>query len=99
MRAPGRYRGSRTRKDVVMATVKFFTILRKATGEQSYESSAPTVAAVLKEVDRRYGDSVSRYMKNCIVLVNGQNISYLKGKRTKLAPGDEVSLFPPVAGG
>lgn len=82
-----------------MVTVKFFTMLRKATGEASYESSAPTVAAVLKEVDKKYGDSVSRYLKNCIVLVNGQNISYLKGKRTKLNAGDEVSLFPPVAGG
>ena len=82
-----------------MASVKFFTMLRKATGEAGYESSAPSVAAVLKEVEKRYGDNVSRYLKNCIVLVNGQNISYLKGKRTKLGPGDEVSLFPPVAGG
>jgi len=82
-----------------VVTVKFFTMLRKAAGEASYESSAPTVAAVLKEVEKKYGDSVSRYLKNCIVLVNGQNISYLKGKRTKLNAGDEVSLFPPVAGG
>ena len=82
-----------------MATVKFFTMLRKATGEQLYESSERTVGAVLKEVEKRYGNGVSRYLKNCIVLVNGQNISYLKGKRTKLGPGDEVSLFPPAAGG
>jgi len=82
-----------------MATVKFFTILRKATGEQGYETSERTVGAVLKEVERRYGDNVSRYLKNCIVLVNGQNVSYLKGKRTKLSSGDEVSLYPPVAGG
>jgi molybdopterin converting factor small subunit len=74
-------------------------MLRKATGEPGYESSASSVAAVLKEVEKRYGDNVSRYLKNCIVLVNGQNICYLKGKRTKLGPGDEVSLFPPVAGG
>ena len=82
-----------------MATVKFFTMLRKAAGEQGYESSAPTVSALLKEVEKKYGRDVSRYVKNCIVLVNGQNVSYLKGKRTKLAPGDEVSLFPPAAGG
>ncbi len=82
-----------------MARVKFFTILRKAAGEQGYESSAPDVAAVLKEVRKRYGDDVGRYLKNCIVLVNGQNISHLKGKRTRLGPDDEVSLFPPVAGG
>jgi sulfur-carrier protein len=82
-----------------MATVKFFTMLRKAAGEQGYESSQRTVGAVLKEVEERYGDNVSRYLKNCIVLVNGQNISYLKGRKTKLEARDEISLFPPVAGG
>lgn len=82
-----------------MATVKFFTMLRKAAGEQGYETSERTVGAVLKEVERKYGNNVSRYTRNCIVLVNGQNISYLKGKRTKLATGDEVSLYPPAAGG
>ncbi len=82
-----------------MPTIKFFTMLRKATGEPGYESCERTVGAVLKEVEKRYGDGASRYLKKCIVLVNGQNISYLKGKRTKLAPGDEVSLFPPAAGG
>ncbi len=82
-----------------MASVKFFTMLRKAAGESGYESSAPNVAAMLKEVEKKYGGDMPRYLKNCIVLVNGQNISYLKGKKTKLGSGDEVSLFPPVAGG
>lgn len=82
-----------------MPTVKFFATLRKATGEKDYRSSARTVAEVLKEVEDRYGDKVTRYLRNCTVLVNGQNIGYLKGKRTKLKPEDEVSLFPPLAGG
>lgn len=82
-----------------MATVKFFTMLRKAAGEQGYETDQKTVGAVLKEVEKKYGGNVSRYMKNCIVLVNGQNITCLKGRRTRIEPGDEVSLFPPVAGG
>ena len=82
-----------------MVTVKFFATLRKATGEKSYQSAARNVGAVLKEVERAHGDKVSRYLKNCIVLVNGQNVGYLRGKRTKLHDGDEVSLFPPVAGG
>lgn len=80
-------------------TVKFFATLRKATGEKGYESSAESVAAVLKEVDSRYGDKVRRHLKNCTILVNGRNIGYLKGKRTRLNAGDEVSIFPPLAGG
>ena len=82
-----------------MATVKFFATLRKATGEKSYESSAKNVGGILKEVPRLYGNGVSRYLKNCTVLVNGRNIAYLRGKRTRLEPGDEVSIFPPLAGG
>lgn len=82
-----------------MAAVKFFATLRKATGEPGYESSAGNVGEILKEIEKRYGDGVTRYLKNCIVLVNGRNIGYLKGKRTKVGAGDEVSIFPPVAGG
>ncbi len=82
-----------------MATVRFFTMLRKAAGEQGYESSARTVAELLKEVESKYGEEVKRYLRNCIVLVNGRNIAQLRGKRTKLEKGDEVSLYPPVAGG
>ncbi len=82
-----------------MAKIKFFTLLRKATGEQAYESSARDVGTLLEEVRRRYGDEITRYLDSCVVLVNGQNVGHLSGKRTKLSPDDEVSLIPPVAGG
>ena len=82
-----------------MVQVKFFTLLFKATGEHGYESSAKDVESLLAEVRDRYGDGVDRYLESCIVLVNGKNIGYLSGKKTKLSEGDVVSLFPPVAGG
>lgn len=82
-----------------MPLVKLYATLRKAAGEKEYQSRATSVAGVLKELRERYGDGVDRYLRNCIVLVNGQNIGYLKGKRTKLRPEDEVSIFPPLAGG
>jgi molybdopterin synthase sulfur carrier subunit len=82
-----------------LVTVKFFATLHKATGEKSYQSSARNVAGVLKEVEKRYGNSTTRYLHNCTVLINGRNIGYLSGKRTKLKEGDDVSLFPPLAGG
>ncbi len=85
------------RKDV--PTVKLFATLRKAAGEKDFRSDARNVAEVLEEVEKRYGDKVSRYLRNCIILVNGQNAGYLKGKRTKLEEEDEVSIFPPLAGG
>lgn len=82
-----------------MATVKLYSTIRLAAGEKVLESEARTVGELLKELERRYGEKISRYTSRCIVLVNGKNISLLQGKRTKLGPNDQVSLFPPVAGG
>ncbi len=82
-----------------MVKVKFFTLLYKATGVEDAELSATDVQGLLDEIVTRYGEGVSRYLEGCIVLVNGTNIGYLSGKRTKLKDGDEVSLFPPVVGG
>lgn len=95
MKETGLGRGGR--RDV--PTVKLFATLRKVAGEKDFRSDARSVAEVLEEVQTRYGDKVSRYLRNCIVLVNGQNAGYLKGKRTKLQEEDEVSIFPPLAGG
>jgi MoaD family protein len=82
-----------------MVTVKFNSLLRKAAGVPEYESQAASVKEVLKEIRSRYGKSMDRYMSRCVITVNGRNINELKGNRTKLSDGDEVSLFPLVAGG
>ncbi|MFW6369352.1 MAG: MoaD/ThiS family protein [Myxococcota bacterium] len=82
-----------------MVQVRLFTLLSQATGLDSYESSAKDVEGLLSELLQRHGESVARYLEGCIVLVNGTNAGYLRGKKTKLKDGDEVSLFPPIAGG
>ena len=82
-----------------MVTVKFNSLIRKAAGVPEYESSAGSVKDLLKEVKGRYGPGVDRYLGTCVITVNGRNIHELKGSRTKLSHGDEVSLFPPIAGG
>lgn len=82
-----------------MVTVKFNSLLRKEAGVPEYQSSAGSVKDMLKEVKSKYGPGVNRYLGSCIITVNGRNVHELKGHRTRLSDGDEVSLFPPVAGG
>ncbi|MDY6966182.1 MAG: ubiquitin-like small modifier protein 1 [Halobacteriota archaeon] len=42
------------------------------------------------------GDNIREYVN---VLVNGRSINFLEGLKTELSDGDEVAIFPPVAGG
>jgi MoaD family protein len=82
-----------------MATVKLYATLRKAAGEREFESRGATVKAVLEESKQRFGPDFTRHLASCTVLVNGRNAALLKGKRTPVADGDVVAIFPPMAGG
>lgn len=82
-----------------MVRVRLYTLLSQAAGIDSYESTATNVGSLLAELQDRHGEPVARYLEGCIVLVNGTNAGYLRGKKTKLKDGDVVSLFPPIAGG
>ena len=48
--------------------------------------------------DRIFDESggIKKYVN---ILVNGRHIQSLSGLKTELAGGDEVAIFPPVAGG
>lgn len=80
-------------------TVKLGTMLRKVAGVREYESSARTVGGVMEELVDLYGAGVNRYLDGCIVTVNGKASDMLKGDKTKLKPGDVVSVIPRLAGG
>ncbi len=87
--------------------VKSFANFREIMGKRELEielKSNSSVGELLENLCRRYelrnqlfdGNAIKRYVK---VLVNGEDIVFLKGLETKLKNGDEVALFPPVAGG
>ncbi|MGD9032305.1 MAG: MoaD family protein [Desulfobacteraceae bacterium] len=92
--------------------VKAFLTLRKIMGDQAsldIEAGKLTVRDLLEELSIRFGEefrdiiletesqSGSRYIQ---ILVNGRHYRHLpNGLDTELKEGDEVSLFPPVAGG
>ncbi len=82
-----------------MVKVKFYSVLLVAAGQKEYLTEARTVAGLLSEVEKRFGDELAGHLKNCAVMVNGRNAESMKGARTKLRDGDEVSLLPRIAGG
>ena len=78
-----------------MITVKLFGLLRLDTGIRELQLEAATVKEVHRAILSRT-DAVSRKdLEGCIVLINGKP----GNKRTRLNPGDEVTLLSPVAGG
>lgn len=82
-----------------MPTVKFYATLRKVTGTREAEFQAGTVGDLLERLSGEYGEKIDRYLGVSTVLVNGTNVSKLKGEKTRLKAGDAVSIFPPLGGG
>jgi molybdopterin synthase sulfur carrier subunit len=88
--------------------VKFFATFRRLTGESScrIDSSPATAGELLRELSRRYGPTFEaavfddqRLSETVIILVNGRNLIHTGGLDTPVSAGDEVSVFPMVAGG
>jgi molybdopterin synthase sulfur carrier subunit len=88
-------------------TVKVFGGLRERSGQSilpvpftpgmtidgllaGFDSSRPDLASALR---RGLSDG---YLH---VLVNGRNVRFLEGQKTKLAPDDSVAFLPPIGGG
>ncbi len=82
-----------------MPVVKFYASLRQVTGVKEARFDGRTVKEVLDTVSAAYDGKLDRYLKISTVLVNGRNIAHLRGRRTRLEPDDEVSIFPPMGGG
>ncbi len=90
--------------------VKLFATLRLSLGISSMdiEVDGPrTVEEVLKICSERLGEEVSKkllgkpgeLLEGAMILVNGKNILHEENLKTKVSPGDVISLFPPLSGG
>lgn len=93
-----------------MGLIRLYATLRdRAGGERAVEvpwSPGDTVGAALRALIARKpgldgyildeGGQVQRFVN---VFVDGRDIRYLEGLDTRLAGDEELSVFPPVAGG
>jgi molybdopterin converting factor small subunit len=87
-------------------TVKIPTQLRAATGGKAeLEVEGSTVGEVLDAVFDAHGGLRDRITQNgdlrrfVNVYLGGEDIRFLDGLETKVAPGGELTILPAVAGG
>ena len=92
--------------------VKAFLTLRKVMGDQALleiEAGKLTIRDLLKELSNRFGEEFRDMISDpetqsgfgyIQILVNGRHYRHLPNSLdTELKEGDELSIFPPVAGG
>lgn len=89
--------------------VRFYATLRDIVGGRSVDVNlepGATVGELLARLFERFPDLEPRLLdeagelrRSVNVFVNGRGVPHLDGLNTKLQPQDEISIFPPVAGG
>lgn len=87
--------------------VRIPTVLRKHTGdEKKVFGAGASVRELFDDIDRRYPglrDAVigedGQLHRFINVYVNDEDVRFLGGVEAALAPGDQVSILPAVAGG
>jgi len=87
--------------------VEFFNTLREKVNGLKYVEmeNVNTLRDVLTKLDEMFpnlkeeiwdGENLN---EEYLIMINGRNIAFLGGVDAKLSDGDEVSMFPPAAGG
>jgi len=93
---------------VAKVNLNLLNIFQLKLKEKSVTYEGKTVGAVISQFINDYKDKLEdgmlsknrkRLHKQMLILVNGQNITYLKNYKTTLNDGDELYLSVPLAGG
>jgi sulfur-carrier protein len=92
--------------------VKGYLTFKLLLGEQKLffnDSQPPTLRDVLEELFKKHSPDLEKFLidpqsgelsRQASVLVNGRHHSHMDGGlESKLKEGDQVAIFPPLAGG
>ncbi|BAB59950.1 molybdopterin converting factor subunit 1 [Thermoplasma volcanium GSS1] len=88
-------------------TVRYYANLRSVTGKKLEEfDGIKNIDDLISLLNQEYGEKFRKLMyngnelyPNVIILLNGNNINSIEGLKTPLKDGDNIDVFPPVAGG
>lgn len=83
---------------------KLYASLKRGKGTVEVEFEGKTLKDALRELFKIYPDlseiveegKVKTFYK---IFVNGRDVEHIKGLDTELKDGDEIAIFPPIAGG
>lgn len=78
-----------------MPSVLLFAQAREAAGSSRVSSDADTVADVMSELGRRYGNGFTDVLATSRVWCNGDPVD----PDATVGPSDELAVLPPVSGG
>lgn len=87
--------------------VRIPTTLQKLTGNQAeVESKVQNISQLIEDLETQYPgikdricDEKGKLRRFINIYVNEEDIRFLKGEKTSLQEGDEVSIIPAIAGG
>ena len=89
------------------AKVRIPAPLRKLTKDQAVvESSGASVEEILADLEKKYPgikericDETGQIRRFINIFVNGEDIRFKEGAKTKIAKDAEISIIPAIAGG
>ncbi|HUX98262.1 MAG TPA: MoaD family protein [Candidatus Deferrimicrobium sp.] len=93
---------------IPQVTLKLLALFWEHVGAHELTYEGATVGEILDKFIAKYGESLDKSLYDpeskslrqyILILLNGRNILFLKGRDTKLHEGDVIAISPPIAGG
>jgi molybdopterin synthase sulfur carrier subunit len=88
-----------------MSSVKFYAGLRKAAGVKETSISASTLRGALDVLVEHFPPLQQQVWDgtdlrpHIVITINGHPVDPERGLDIPVSPGDQIAIFPPIAGG